>query len=70
MYNLAEAIRLSSYLIAPFIPETAKKIVAQVKADPKAAWPVAQQWGGMAPRTQTSLGEVLFPRLDKPEQVA
>jgi methionyl-tRNA synthetase len=70
MYHLAEAIRLTSYLIVPFLPETAKKIAAQVKADPKAAWPAAQLWGAMAPRTQTSLGEVLFPRLEKPEPVA
>ena len=70
MYNLAEAIRLTSYLISPFIPETATRIAAQVKADPRAPWATAQQWGGMAPRTQTSLGEILFPRLEKPEPVA
>jgi methionyl-tRNA synthetase len=69
MYNLAEAIRLTSYLISPFMPETARKIAAQVKADLKTPWASAQQWGAMAPRTQTSLGEVLFPRLEKPEPV-
>ncbi len=70
MYNLSEAIRLTSYLISPFLPETATKIAAQVKADPRTPWTTAQQWGGMAPRTQTSLGEILFPRLEKPEPVA
>jgi methionyl-tRNA synthetase len=70
MYNLVEAIRLSSYLITPFLPETAGKIAAQVKADPKAPWAGARQWGKLAPRTQTTLGEVLFPRIEKPEPVA
>ncbi|HEX3630463.1 MAG TPA: methionine--tRNA ligase [Candidatus Dormibacteraeota bacterium] len=70
MYNLAEAIRLTSYLTSPFMPETAQKIAALVKADLKAPWATAQQWGGMAPRTQTSQGEILFPRLEKPEPVA
>jgi methionyl-tRNA synthetase len=70
LYNLVEAIRLSSYLIAPFLPETATKIAAQVKADLKAPWEGARQWGRLAPRTQTSLGEVLFPRIEKAEPVA
>lgn len=70
MYNLAEAIRLTSYLISPFLPETARKIAALIKVDLKASWSAAQQWGGLPARTQTSLGEILFPRLEKPEPVA
>jgi methionyl-tRNA synthetase len=70
MYNLVEAIRLSSYLIAPFLPETATKIAAQVKADLKTPWATARNWGTLAARTQTSLGEVLFPRIEKAEPVA
>jgi methionyl-tRNA synthetase len=70
MYNLVEAIRLTSYLISPFLPETATKIAGQVKADPRAAWATARDWGKLAPRTQTSLGGVLFPRIEKPEPVA
>jgi methionyl-tRNA synthetase len=70
MYNLSEAIRLTTYLIAPFLPETSKKIASQVKADLKAPWETTQEWGGMAVRTQTTLGEVLFPRIEKPEPVA
>jgi methionyl-tRNA synthetase len=69
MYNLVEAIRLTSYLIAPFLPETAGKVAAQIKADPKAPWATAREWGRLAPRTQTSLGGVLFPRIEKPEPV-
>jgi methionyl-tRNA synthetase len=70
MYNLVEAIRLTSYLIAPFLPETAGKVAAQVKADLKTPWATAREWGRLAPRTQTSLGGVLFPRIEKPEPVA
>ena len=70
MYNLVEAIRLASYLIAPFLPETANRIALQLKADHKAPWASARQWGRLVPKTQTSLGEVLFPRIEKPEPVA
>jgi methionyl-tRNA synthetase len=69
MYNLVEAIRLTAYLVSPFLPETAGKIAAQVKADIKAPWVTAREWGKLAPRTQTSLGGVLFPRIEKPEPV-
>src|SRR5207302_4355814 len=70
MYNLVEAIRLSAYLISPFLPETASKIAAQIKVDLKAPWDTARDWGRLAPRTQTALGGVLFPRIEKPEPVA
>ncbi|MDQ6710073.1 MAG: methionine--tRNA ligase, partial [Candidatus Dormibacteraeota bacterium] len=70
MYNLVEAIRLTAYLVSPFLPETAPKISAQVKADLRAPWAQAREWGRLAPRTQTSLGGVLFPRIEKPEPVA
>jgi methionyl-tRNA synthetase len=70
MYNLVECIRLTSYLVAPVIPETARKIAAQVGADPhlRAAWASARTWGRLAPRTQTNMGEVLFPRIEKERQ--
>jgi methionyl-tRNA synthetase len=70
MYNLVEAIRLTTYLISPFLPETAGKIAPQIRADLKAPWATAKEWGKLAPRTQTSLGGVLFPRIEKPEPVA
>ena len=70
MYNLVEAIRLTCYLIAPFMPETSQRIASQVKADLKAPWATAREWGRVAPRTQTTLGGVLFPRIEKkPEMV-
>jgi methionyl-tRNA synthetase len=65
MYTLVEAIRLTAYLVSPFMPETAQKIAAQVKADLKAPWSAARAWGKLVPRTQTALGTPLFPRIDK-----
>jgi methionyl-tRNA synthetase len=65
MYNLTEATRLTTFLIAPFMPETAQKIAGQVKADLKTPWATAQVWGGTSVRTQTALGGVLFPRIEK-----
>jgi methionyl-tRNA synthetase len=70
MYNLVEAIRLTTYLVSPFLPETATKVAAQIKVDLKAPWDTAREWGRLAPRTQTALGGVLFPRIEKPEPVA
>ncbi|HYM50192.1 MAG TPA: methionine--tRNA ligase [Candidatus Limnocylindrales bacterium] len=67
MYNLVEAIRLSAYLVSPVMPETAAKIAGQVKADLKLPWATAREWGRLAPRTQTTLGPPLFPRIEKPE---
>ena len=69
MYNLVEAIRLTAYLISPFMPEKSQQIATQIKADLKAPWSKAQEWGQLAPRTQTMLGDVLFPRIEKPELV-
>jgi methionyl-tRNA synthetase len=70
MYNLVEAIRLATYLIAPFLPETAARIAGQIKVDLRAPWESAREWGKLPVRTQTSLGDVLFPRIEKPEPVA
>jgi methionyl-tRNA synthetase len=70
MYNLVEAIRLTTYLIAPFLPETAGRIAGQIKVDLRTPWTEAREWGRLVPRTQTSLGGVLFPRIEKPEPVA
>ena len=67
MYNLVEAIRLTAYLVSPFMPEAGAKIAAQVKADLKAPWATAREWGRLAPRTQTTLDSPLFPRIEKPE---
>jgi methionyl-tRNA synthetase len=70
MYNLVEAIRLTAFLISPFMPETAQKMAAQVKADLKTPWTLARDWGKLVPRTQTTLAPPLFPRIEKPDREA
>jgi hypothetical protein len=37
-----------------------------VKVDLSTPWATAKKWGGLRPRTQTQLGEPLFPRIEKP----
>src|SRR3989442_11214896 len=54
MYNLVEAIRLTTYMITPFMPETAAKMAAQAKADPKASWATSHKGGRLSPRTHTT----------------
>jgi methionyl-tRNA synthetase len=70
MYNLVDAIRLTTYLISPFMPETAVKIAGQIKVDLRTPWTEAREWGGLPARTQTSMAGPLFPRIEKPEPVA
>ncbi len=70
MYHLVEVVRLVAYLVLPFMPETGAKIASQVRADLSARWASAKKWGGLQPRTQTHLGEALFPRIERPDPVA
>ena len=67
LYNAAEACRVIGILIAPFMPETADKIMEQLGIDT----PVNQQgldsiqkWGWIQPGTLTHQGEQIFPRID------
>ena len=67
LYNSAEACRVIAILIAPFMPETADKIMEQLGIDT----PVDQQgldsiqkWGWMKPGTQTHQGPQIFPRIE------
>ena len=65
LLNLYEALRFSALMIAPFMPDTAGKIWSQLG---QAGNPAEMQydgfiWGAGA-GTQTSKGEILFPRID------
>jgi len=70
MYNLVEVVRLAAYVISPFMPETAQRLAALLRADLKAPWRAVRRWGGLRPRTQTQVGAALFPRIEKPDPVA
>ena len=62
MYNLCEAIRIASELIAPVMTRTTPAIKAQIGAT-VGGWDSAKTWGIQESFTVTK-GEVLFPRID------
>ena len=65
LLNLYEALRLSALLIAPFMPDTSKRIYSQLgrSEDPLKCRYDSFVWGDGA-RTKTHKAEVLFPRID------
>lgn len=62
MYNLCEAIRIASELIAPVMTRTTPAILEQIGAESK-GWAGASIWGAQDSFT-VKKGEVLFPRID------
>ena len=73
-YNVLEALRFLSVMIAPFMPAKAAALRAQLgleKLSPSEGqdcWPSV--WGGLTAGTQTAPAEALFPRIDKKQQAA
>lgn len=65
MYNLLEAIRLIALLVAPFMPETAEKILAILGCDSNNSNLEGQDsWGGLQPGSQIEKAAPLFPRIE------
>ena len=67
MYNSAEACRVIAILIAPFMPETADKIMAQLGINTPVDQQVLnslQEWGQLKSGLQTTQGPQIFPRID------
>lgn len=65
MYNLLEAIRIIALLVAPFMPETAEKIMQILGCDSSNLNLEGQdQWGGLQPGTQVEKASPLFPRIE------
>ncbi len=65
LLNLYDALRVSALMIAPFMPDTARRICEQLgqNADPVNMHYDAFTWGAGA-GTVIHKGEVLFPRID------
>ena len=63
MYNLLEAIRVSTIMLTPFMPETAEKVFEQIGSD-KNSWDDACRYGALDAETTVKKGETLFPRID------
>lgn len=65
MYNLAEALRITAILIAPFVPVTAPKIYEQLGLGKPEGFMLADaEWGRLVSGTKVQKGEPLFPRIE------
>ena len=64
LYNLAEALRVTSILIAPFMPATAIEIRRQLNMDSAYSWDSAKEFGILPCEVTITKGDTLFPRLD------
>lgn len=67
LYNLAEALRIISLVLRPFMPDTPHGIWQQLglKKDlAKIPWEAAKKWGEIPAGTKIRKGKPLFPRLE------
>lgn len=69
MYNLCESIRIISVLIAPFMPETASKIRAQLGVSESFEWDESGVFGKEETYTVVK-GDIIFPRIDLEKELA
>ena len=71
LYNVAEAIRIVSILIQPFMPLTPAKIWAQLNIPAEATeWETTKTWGVLPAELAVQKGETLFPRIDMKKELA
>ncbi|MHB1316115.1 MAG: methionine--tRNA ligase [Christensenellales bacterium] len=66
LYNLAEALRIISILIQPFMTQAPKKIWEQLGIQDEASlkWSTASRFGLLQPGLHVVKGEAIFPRFD------
>ena len=70
LYNVAEAIRIVSILIQPFMPLTPAKIWEQLNIPAEAtAWETTKTWGMLPAELAVKKGETLFPRIDMKKEL-
>ncbi len=66
LYNLCEAIRFAAVLLAPFLPETAEKMLRQI-ASPASDFESLATFGGVKAGARVGEREILFARIDAKE---
>ena len=71
LYHCAEALRILSLYLFPFMPETAEALATRLGLIPdqcfaRGALLQGTQWGVLQPGLQTTKGEALFPRIQTP----
>ena len=71
LYNVAEAIRIVSILIQPFMPLTPVKIWEQLNIPAEMTeWESTKTWGVLPAELAVQKGETLFPRIDMKKELA
>ena len=64
LYNLIEGITIGASLLEPFMPETSKKILAQINAQPRAFEDMTEFGKYPSDNKVTETPEILFARMD------
>src|SRR3989338_2352051 len=71
LYNIAEALRLISIHISPFMPQTSREIFSQLGIPEEDRFQRSERtWGKLKPMTKTKKGKALFPRIEMSAQLA
>ncbi len=68
LYNLLESIRFLGVLLAPFMPDTAESIFAQIQTQ-ETHWDSLQQFGAMVADATIGEGKPLFNRIDETKKM-
>ena len=71
LYNLLESIRMAAVALEPFLPDTSRRMLEQIKAE-NGGLESLTSFGGYAAGTKLDAPEILFARLDpvkKMEQI-
>ena len=69
LYNLIEGITIGASLLEPFMPETSKKILAQINAQPRAFEDMTEFGKYPSDNKVTEKPEILFARMEKVEEI-
>ena len=70
LYNLVETIRIVAIPLQSFFVDTPKKIFDQIGVSgEEISWDSAKEFGVLKDGTKVSKGEILFPRIDKSEEL-
>ena len=70
LYNLLEAIRITSTLLYPFMPATMPEVWKQIGAENgEATLENADKFGVLLPTVKVNKGGVLFPRIDMDKEI-
>ena len=71
MYNLCEALRHISVMLAPFLPDTSDKIAAVLGlSGGQRTWQSLEKWGALCATAEIGKTEPIFPRIDAAKELA